>query len=669
MHCSSSGAPNGNMMGNSTDMLASFGNTSCNAIGTAPDMSKDVLNQDSRTHSHQGGVAQMEWSKIQHQFFEERLKGGKPRQVTGTVVTQQQTPSGTGGNSSNSQVRPLQGPPPPYHSTQRSASVPIATQSPNPSSPNNLSLPSPRTTAAVMGLPTNSPSMDGTGSLSGSAPQANTSAVQAGTTTRQTSAQGGSVQFTPRSDNIPLNPNSGNRPPPNKMTQNFDPISSLAQMSQQLTSCVSSMGSPAGTGGMTMMGGPGPSDINIEHGMISGLDGSGIDAINQNNCHSMNVVMNSMGPRMLNPKMCVPGGPNGPPGFNPNSPNGGLRENSIGSASIPGCGSANSPNFQGVVPPGARMMGRMPVNFGSNFNPNIQVKASTPNTIQYMPVRAQNTNNNNNNGANNVRMPPSLEFLQRYANPQMGPVGNGSQICPPSACDGTPGMPGMMVGPGAGAMLMNSSGEQHQNKITNNPGASNGINFFQNCNQMSIVDEEGGLPGHDGSMNIGQPSMIRGMRPHAMRPNVMGARKQPVNRQIQFAQSSDGLDCANQPKTQHLKNIPSGMCQNQPGLAVAQGQIQLQGQGQAQGQSLIGPTNLMSNAGSVSATNGVSGINFVGPSSTDLKYAQQYHSFQQQLYATNTRSQQQQHMHQQHQSNMITMPPNLSPNPTFFVNK
>lgn len=41
-----------------------------------------------------------------------------------------------------------QGPPPPYHQTQRSASVPIATQSPNPNSPNNptsnLSLPSPR---------------------------------------------------------------------------------------------------------------------------------------------------------------------------------------------------------------------------------------------------------------------------------------------------------------------------------------------------------------------------------------------------------------------------------------------------------------------------------------------------------------------------------------------
>lgn len=46
-----------------------------------------------------------------------------------------------------------QGPPPPYHQTTRSASVPIAIQSPNPSSPNNptsnLSLPSPRASSAL----------------------------------------------------------------------------------------------------------------------------------------------------------------------------------------------------------------------------------------------------------------------------------------------------------------------------------------------------------------------------------------------------------------------------------------------------------------------------------------------------------------------------------------
>lgn len=49
--------------------------------------------------------------------------------------------------------RSQQGPPPPYHQTTRSASVPIAIQSPNPSSPNNptsnLSLPSPRASSAL----------------------------------------------------------------------------------------------------------------------------------------------------------------------------------------------------------------------------------------------------------------------------------------------------------------------------------------------------------------------------------------------------------------------------------------------------------------------------------------------------------------------------------------
>lgn len=57
-------------------------------------------------------------------------------------------------NSSRSQ-----GPPPPYHQTPRSASVPIATQSPNPSSPtnptSNLSLPSPRASSTL-----NSPAGD-----------------------------------------------------------------------------------------------------------------------------------------------------------------------------------------------------------------------------------------------------------------------------------------------------------------------------------------------------------------------------------------------------------------------------------------------------------------------------------------------------------------------------
>lgn len=67
------------------------------------------------------------------------VPGPAPSGVSGSVVT---------GNGPRSQ-----GPPPPYHQTTRSASVPIAIQSPNPSSPNNptsnLSLPSPRASSAL----------------------------------------------------------------------------------------------------------------------------------------------------------------------------------------------------------------------------------------------------------------------------------------------------------------------------------------------------------------------------------------------------------------------------------------------------------------------------------------------------------------------------------------
>lgn len=146
--------------------------------------------------------AQMEWNKLQHQFFEERKgddhrmdggrgghmqserermmhaermfqmnMGGPPmggmmpgnRQMAGSIrhpnhQQQQQQQM----QQHHQQGSRLQGPPPPYHQTQRSASVPIATQSPNPSSPtnnptSNLSLPSPRAGSAL-----NSPAADPT---------------------------------------------------------------------------------------------------------------------------------------------------------------------------------------------------------------------------------------------------------------------------------------------------------------------------------------------------------------------------------------------------------------------------------------------------------------------------------------------------------------------------
>jgi len=130
---------------------------------------------------------------------------------------------------------------------------------------------------------------------------------------------------------MPLNPNNpSNRPAQNKMTQSFDPISSLAQMSQQLTSCGSGVGSPAGgiNVNVNMMGPGSGAEMSMEHGgMMPGLDPSELDHMNHNannNCHSANPLMTSMGQRMMNPnaKMC---------GFNTGAaaPNGVVRDGSV----------------------------------------------------------------------------------------------------------------------------------------------------------------------------------------------------------------------------------------------------------------------------------------------------------------------------------------------------
>lgn len=118
----------------------------------------------------------MEWNKIQNPYFEEgRMKNedGSFRFGPGDCNMPFNMGSGIGSpgqmaaqrQMNHSQIRQnagnpnavgnarSQGPPPPYHQTQRSASVPIATQSPNPNSPNNptsnLSLPSPRGGSAL----------------------------------------------------------------------------------------------------------------------------------------------------------------------------------------------------------------------------------------------------------------------------------------------------------------------------------------------------------------------------------------------------------------------------------------------------------------------------------------------------------------------------------------
>ncbi|XP_017471683.1 PREDICTED: protein BCL9 homolog isoform X1 [Rhagoletis zephyria] len=820
----------------------------------------------------QVGMAQMEWSKLQHQFFEERIKNkGQGANDIGcmpaTLCRSNSTSMGnaslranmlgtcvsTTTTNSSQTIRSAQGPPPPYHPTQRSASVPIATQSPNPASPNNptsnLSLPSPRTSGAL-GIPANSPNMDVHVSTMSTTLGVTTTTSTVTTAISNTNAQGknnfqpegspttstantnnnttnnnrsrnnqinqfnsnpstpshlspkdlesfhpsapagdlknarpspqrsrtplmgsnnGSIadagnmegrfppaspglnfpqhiqnasnsgvnnykgpgpierqnsapvasQFCRRTDNLPLNPNS-NRSGQNKLNHSFDPISSLAQMSQQLTSCVSlNTGGGGNSAGVGNMGVIGVNDVNVPNNINQNMDtmmgsiDSGLDHCNagssgnmgmpphmsgpgpfmSNNCH-INTMLGPMGQRLLNPKMCG--------GFNPT--NGGMGRDGPG-------------GLHGVIPT-HRMMGRVAMNFGSfNVSPNIQVKASTPNTIQYMPVRPQ-TNNNSN-----MRVPPSLEFL-RYANPQISGTGN--------IMDNT------HIGQGI------TGPPSDPNKISNcssGPGVAGnaGMNFFGNCNQMGsmVGDQEdmvaGNLiAGHE--MGMG-PHMIRGMRPirqqhmgHSTNQMIPGPRMQAPGVPVMpghFANGQqDPMECgdasmfiannpnANGPVQGPTQSVPgqsqmyaggnsqqkpvkslgaSNICQNMNAPSLGNnGQLSANGNllpnehNTSMPSAVNGPlmmgnnSTMLSNAmqvGNNASPVGCSGNGgngpgdvgnvgykpFVGPASNDIKYAQQYHSFQQQLYATSTRSQQ--------NTGNSNIGANVSTNPTFFVNK
>lgn len=215
--------PHNSMLTNTSDVLSPFNTNHCassaqeggpsgnNMMGSHKNMST-LLPHTSDVNAGVG-IQQMEWSKLHHHIHEERLKGnhlnvnGMSSEIGGGSSSSQQTltrsnSTGLGGSgggimhrtNSNTSAnnRGNQGPPPPYHPTQRSASVPIATQSPNPSSPNNptsnMSLPSPRAsnTMTGSGMSSTSPSMDAT------PPSSSSSTANSNSTTTTTTAVVGS---------------------------------------------------------------------------------------------------------------------------------------------------------------------------------------------------------------------------------------------------------------------------------------------------------------------------------------------------------------------------------------------------------------------------------------------------------------------------------------------
>ncbi|CAN8004669.1 unnamed protein product [Ixodes hexagonus] len=197
-------------------------------------------------------------------------------------------------------------------------------------------------------------------------------------------------------------------------------------------------------------------------------------------------------------------------------------------------------------------------------NPNVQVKASAPNTIQYLPARPQNP------VAAPPHRAPSLDFLQRFATPLTNldakvPTQN-LQYFPPSGPP-HPQQPHQQQQRGGPTMMM-------MRGPTPYPGYAIGPN--------------GPHPSQQQQQQQHQQQQQQQQQHHMMPGGVMfPGGKQPGG------SPSPGGDVVSQP-------LPPTV-----GQAFSYKQ---------------GP--------------------FYGPTTADPNYAVQFHNFQQQLYATNTRSQQ-----------------------------
>lgn len=211
------------------------------------------------------------------------------------------------------------------------------------------------------------------------------------------------------------------------------------------------------------------------------------------------------------------------------------------------------PPFPGGQPGMPRMMRPQMSSGGGMYNgANVQVKASAPNTIQYLPTRPQM------GAPPSQRGPPSLEFLNRFA----GPMHN----MPPDA------------------RMQNMQYFQQQQ------------NFNQGMDDM-VGDMIGPMPGNP-MMGVGQGMM----RPRPPMRMPMGAGGGPP---------------FNAPPNSNPFGPKMGM-EGQP----------LPPSGPPMGPGPMGPAGFNKFGGGGG-----------GNSNADPNYAQQYHNFQQQLYATNTRGQ------------------------------
>ena len=452
-------------------------------------------------------------------------------------------------------------------------------------------------------------------------------------------SSGPSSPYTPRADNVPLNPGI----PCNGKGAHFDPITSMAQMSQQLTSQVAN--SPGGSqppGGMGMM------------------------PFNAGGMHPMQ--MNDMGMPPM-PPMTEP--TQGPPQMQFNSVNNtagpGMNQQPMCSVSPKPCNM-----MMGMVPPRVQVPGQYPGNpmpqrmLGRPAGPNpynganVQVKASAPNTIQYLPAKPQP-------GSSGPRAPPSLDFLQRFTNPLSNldskvPTHNLQYF--PNGGQPNPGMPPMnmpmnrpngMMGP----VVSCGTHPGHPGNPVNGPMMGMGMGGHGNMVMsagpgMGMAPMRGGLrpgpPGPGASVGMmrmqpmpghppgGPPGMFGGM---SGSPNQPGG--PPESMYIPGPNMGPSVPG-------NLSGPPTGPQPPQQ-LFVPGSKSSPMGLGAPDASQPLPP--------SMSQTTNFKNSPFIGPTTADPNYAQQFHNFQQQLYATNTRS----------QLNNQQNPQQMGPNPNFFVSK
>ncbi|KAG8234816.1 hypothetical protein J437_LFUL015174 [Ladona fulva] len=230
-----------------------------------------------------------------------------------------------------------------------------------------------------------------------------------------------------RPDNMPLDPDGNCGSSNDGKVSHFDPISSMAQMSQQLTSGVASSPGQNGSlmGGIGGVGGPGgPQMIPFDSSMHPVGDGM-LHCPPTSVSSGVNHPGNAFGPHPYG--SVGSGGPvTSQGGGSPLMMPGGVGmmpsctlSHSASPKSMMGSAPRGSPPMVPYSPPAMgtqRVQNRPPGPRGNCASApapyngaNVQVKPSAPNTIQYLPARPQATSG--------PRGPPSLEFLQRFANP------------------------------------------------------------------------------------------------------------------------------------------------------------------------------------------------------------------------------------------------------------